>query len=321
MTTVLVTGMGATTALSVVKGLRKQDTLPIRIVGIDTNQGNKIAGSFFCDAFYTVPRAVDDDYIQAVLQICEKERVNILYPIVDIELEIISANRNRFTEKGVYVWISDLATILTCNDKYRTYQFFKKNQIPTPATWLPEEIQFNKTTISFPLIVKPNQGVSSVDVYRVETEAEMQLAIARVKDPIIQEYIAGKEFTIDVLSDDNSKVIAVVPRQRLEARAGISYKGVTVRDERLIAYAKTIAEALEIKGACNIQCRMKDNEPIFFEINPRFSGSLPLTIAAGVNGPLILVEITLGKFAVDRAFDFTAGIYMARYWEEVFYEN
>jgi carbamoyl-phosphate synthase large subunit len=148
----------------------------------------------------------------------------------------------------------------------------------------------------------------------------LEAVVSRLKRPIIQEYIEGREFTIDLVADGKGNVLAVVPRERLEVKAGIVSKGRTVRDEKLSNCARRIAEALGIVGPCNIQCRLRDNVPTFFDINPRFSAGLPLTTAAGVNAPLILLQLALG-LPTKKTYEFRPGIYMARYWEEVYYDE
>lgn len=318
MTPVLVTAMGSNTAISVVKGLRRQSEIALRIVGTDMNRESEIAGSSFCDKLYTIPGAAEPQYIPELLGICKEERIQILFPIIDIEVEVIAAHIDAFYSAGIRVWTSDLRSVRICNDKYETYRFFVEHGFPTPPTWLPEDWAGEEKHLSYPLIVKPRDGISSINVFRVENAAELEVALKRVKKPIAQEYVEGKEFTIDVLADQDSRVLAVVPRERMETKAGLSYKGRTVRDQRLINEAERISQALLIKGPCNIQCRVKEGSPKFFEVNPRFSGGLPLTIAAGVNSPLLLVKLALNE-KVDRScFDFEPGVYMARYFEEVF---
>jgi carbamoyl-phosphate synthase large subunit len=318
MTAVLVTGMGSTTAISVTKGLRKQSEVAVQIVGTDVVNGSEIAGSSFCNQFYTVPSATNKQYIAELLRICEAETVQVLFPIIDIELETIAAHIEAFSSRDIYVWLPSLETVQICNDKYQTHRFFVRNDIPTPQTWLPEEVVGQEEELPYPLIVKPRNGISSRDVFRVSSANELSEVLEKVKRPIVQEYLEGREFTVDVVADEDSRLLAVVPRERIEVRAGISYKGRTVRDEQLINDAGQIARAMKVKGPCNIQCRVRNGKPIYFEVNPRFSGTLPLTIAAGVNSPLLLLKLALGEKLDQHYYDFKESVYMTRYWEEVF---
>ena len=136
--------------------------------------------------------------------------------------------------------------------------------------------------------------------------------------PLFQEFAEGDEYTVDVLSDFQGRVIAAVPRKRIEMKVGISYKGVTVNDPEMIAMAKKISERAGIIGPCNIQCFRDEKGLNFFEINPRFSGSLPLTIAAGLNGPLFLTRLVIGASPCNSDNMFAEHLTMLRYWNEFF---
>lgn len=319
MVNILVTGVGSTTAISVIKALKQKTEPKIKIIGTDINQKTEIAGSYFCDRFYQVPLAISDEYISNLLKICLEENIKIVFPIHDLELEVIAEKIDLFKEKNIDVWVSDLKTIKTCNDKYKTHLFLKNNNFYSPQTWLIEDLETQQDQLNYPVVIKPRQGVSSVDIFQADNELELKVFLNKVKNPIIQEYITGEEYTIDIVTDKSYKLIAVVPRKRIMTKAGISYKGITVKNETLIAEIIKLTEKLKIRGPCNFQCRMKNNKPYFFDINPRFSGGLPLTIKSGVNSPYLLVEISLGKkLNHNKLLDFQADLYMTRYWEEIF---
>jgi carbamoyl-phosphate synthase large subunit len=316
-TTVLVTGVGSTPALSVIKGFRQQDTFAVRIIGTDTHARNLIAGTAFCDRFYTVPPAGDSGYLPALLEICLREQVQVLIPIVDPELLVVSEAKDRFSMMGVTVVVSDPDTIRVCNDKYATADFFRRHGIPAPETWLVEDLPPAKD-LSYPLFVKPRQGMSSRDAFRVNSAEELQQAQARVRDLIVQRCLIGEEYTTDILADLNGDIVAVVPRLRLATKAGIIYKGRTCHHERLISWGLRIGKALNIKGPANVQCIVTGDDPSYFEVNPRFSAGLPLTIAAGVNAPLWVLRLIAGERHGHELLPFKP-IMMTRYWSEVFH--
>jgi len=224
--TVLVTGVGATTGISVIKGFRQQEEFRVRIVGTDINPRDMIAGSAFCDIFYTVPLAVDDAYIPVMLDICKKEGVQVLIPIVDPELLVLAEKKNAFAQLGVKVVVSDPKTVRICNDKYATFDFLKHNDVPTPETRLMDKITDPKA-LSYPVFVKPRDGVSSVNAFRIDSPEEFMRVKGRVPNLVVQEHLRGEEYTTDVLADFEGHVFAVVPRRRMQTKAGISYKGQT----------------------------------------------------------------------------------------------
>ena len=306
MVPILITGMGSTTAIAVSKGLRLSTTNTFHIHGTDVFPRQLTAGTKFCDTLHQVPKANEPGYMEALIQICARNSIKMLFPIVDIELTMISRHAEQFEKLGVYLWLSKRDVINVCNDKFETFKFFKAHDVATAESYLPED---ELSSLAFPLIIKPRGGVSSIDVFKINSPDELRQALPKVYQPVIQDYLDGPEFTIDVICDKNSKVLAVVPRERLEVKAGISTKGRTFTDSVLEKECARIATELKIIGACNIQCRLVKGVYKFFEVNPRFSGTTPLTIAAGVNGPAILASAALGQ-KLESYYPFTTDLYM-----------
>jgi carbamoyl-phosphate synthase large subunit len=318
---VLITSVGSNTSICVIKGLRRQTNYDVYIVGTDINNREDIAGSFLCDSFYKVPLATDaTNYLRAIKKILSIEAIDLLVPINDTEVEIISKNKEAF-DKSTFLLVSPQETIETCNDKLKTYFFFKKANIPTVCTYAPKKkspSEIKKAGLSYPLIAKPQKGLGSKSVYEITDEKDYVALVRRIEEPIIQEKAKGTEYTIDVFCE-NGILISAVPRRRIEARAGISYKGETVKDETLINYAAKISKELKIVGPANIQCFKSEESVKFIEINPRFSGGLILSIAAGINSPLFALKMALGEKLAPVA-DFKIKR-MCRYLEEVFYPS
>jgi carbamoyl-phosphate synthase large subunit len=318
---VLVTSVGSNTSICVIKGLRRQAIYDVYIIGTDINNREDIAGSFLCDSFYKVPLASDTkNYIDALKRIVTVEAIDLLVPINNTEVEVIGKNRETL-DKSTFILISPQETIEICNDKLKTYAFFQKTKIPTVSTYAPKKDTSSEVTragLTYPLIAKPRRGLGSRGVYEITDEKDYDALVRKIDDPIIQEKVGGIEYTIDVFCEDGV-LISAIPRKRIEARAGISYKGETENEQTLINYAALISKELKIVGPANLQC-FKSNEGVkFIEINPRFSGGLILSIAAGVNSPLFALKMAIGEkllpvtdFKVKR---------MCRYLEEVFYPS
>lgn len=317
---VLVTSVGSNTAICVIKGLRRQAEFRVYIVGTDINSREDIAGASFCDSFHTIPLATDTEkYLQALKRIIIQESIDLVIPINDIEHEVLAQNRE--ITKPAQLLMSPKEAIDICNDKLKTYQFFLRNSVPTVQTYAPNNSSIDEAImagIDFPFIAKPRRGVGSKDVYEIKDEKDYKALLRRVQNPIVQEKALGQEYTIDVFCV-RGKLVAAVPRKRIEARAGVSYKGETEHDPILIAYAQEIAERLMIEGPANIQCFKKDGQVKFTEINPRFSGGLILTIESGINFSLLALKVAVGS-SLSRIEDFRI-VRMCRYLNEVFYEN
>ena len=129
--------------------------------------------------------------------------------------------------------------------------------------------------------------VSSIGVTKINSPEELYFFSNYIKDSILQEYVSGQEYTIDVLVDFDGNVRSIVPRLRLETRSGEVSKGITVKNLRIMQAAQKIAENLPgAVGCLTIQCfLLNDNSLKFIEINPRFGGGFPLSIQAGADFP------------------------------------
>jgi len=315
-TTVLVTAAGTATALNVLRALREQDTLALRLVGCDTNPAELVASARLCAAFQQVPPGDDPAYWPTLCDLCEREGVDVLIPVMDGEVEIAARMRDELVRLGVRTLLPPLDMVLACNDKRLTYDLLRHHAVPTPATWLPAELAASAGPPAWPVIVKPRCGVGSADVYHADDATELAVFLRRVDDPVIQEYLPGDEFTVDVLADDGGRILATVPRLRIQTKAGVSTKGRTLRDADLLERTARLCVAIGLRGPANVQWRRAGERLGCFEINPRFSGGLALTIAAGANTPLMLVQLCLG-YAVAPA-EFRTGVTMVRSWAEQF---
>jgi carbamoyl-phosphate synthase large subunit len=271
---------------------------------------------YFGHKHHIVPLTTDRYYIPIIESICEAEGVNLVIPTIDDELPIFGRARARFEQLGVAVAVSSEETGNICNDKYETFLFCERNGIRTANTRLASNVDFGSLT--YPVYVKPRFGRGSVNVFAVHNETQLRLFLDYVPDAIVQDQLAGTEFTIDVLSDFNGRVLSIVPRERLVIRAGVSDKGVTRRNAEIMAFAKEVAERLEIVGPANIQCKWDGQDVSLIEVNPRFSGGIPLTFAAGADFATWLVQLAAGIEVRPQLGKFRDGLTMMSFEESIF---
>ncbi len=247
--------------------------------------------SQFCNVFEKVPQISYAEYIPTLLDFCKRHKIDILIPLLDTELIPIAEHVDSFKKLGLLVNISSVDVVKICHDKMLTQKFFCENSILNPS--VKEDI--NVDNVKYPLFIKPIDGSSSVMSYKVNNARELEFFKTYVQKPIIQQFIEGDEYTIDVCCDFNSKPITVVPRQRISVRAGEIQKGKTVKDAEIINKAKDIVAKLKPCGHITIQC-IKNKDGVFFtEINPRFGGGAPMSISAGANSIENLVRLKLGE--------------------------
>lgn len=288
------------------------------IVGhvITTDMNPFSPGLFFSDRHYIVPLTTDPRYIPIIKSICFKERIHLLIPTIDDEIPLFGLHSHTFREMGVWVAVSRHRTGSLCADKHRTARFLDQRGIAAARTWLPSHLEFS--ALKYPLFLKPRCGRGSVGAHPIADEEELKFYLQKVDDPVVQEFLPGREFTLDVLADFDGNLISVVPRERLVIRSGVTDRGKTWKSPSLISLGERAARALSIVGPANIQVMWNDPEAKVFEVNPRFSGGIPLTIAAGADFPSWLVRMRLGRKVRPRIGEFSDGLVMACYEASIF---
>jgi carbamoyl-phosphate synthase large subunit len=273
---------------------------------------------YAADRAFRVGLSKDPGYIDQVLAIAIGERVGLVVPTIDDELALFGQARARFAEHGIVVAVSRPETTALCDDKFATCRTLASHGVASARSWLPESLPAEPP---FPLFVKPRHGRGGVGAYSIRHARDLAFFLDYVDGPIIQEFLKGPEFTIDVLCDAAGRPLSIVPRRRDVIRAGVIDRGCTVNDPALIALAQDCARALPFFGAINIQCRVVDGTPVVFEINPRFSGGIPLTIEAGADFPRMLVDLAAGRPVAPAIGRFRDRLWMTNYEASVFLED
>lgn len=273
-------------------------------------------GLYVSHRHHFAPLTTDPGYIPRIKEICELEQIGLIIPTIDDELELMGTVREEFAALGVLIVISPAKTSRICNDKWEAFRFFTRAGIPTPYTWLARSVPPGET-LKFPLFIKPRRGRGSVNTFHLRNARDLSFFTTYVKDAIVQQYLEGPEYTLDTLLDLNGTVISVVPRRRLWVRSGVMDKGVTEKKFELIDLAIEVATKLEAIGPINIQAKYSGDKPYVIEVNPRFSGGIPLTLAAGCDFPEWICRMALGETIEPRLGEFTPGVVMMSYEESV----
>jgi carbamoyl-phosphate synthase large subunit len=240
-------------------------------------------------------------------QILEKEildrDINIVIPSFDETLLEWSQKKQYFLEKGVHIILSDEHTLQICQDKWKTYEFFLENSIPTPKTSL--EFKYD--------VVKPRLGRGGKDVLIYPSKHQVSM-----DGMISQELLIGQEYTIDVFCNNNGDPVYIIPRKRLGIKNGKSTSGITVNHPIIIKWVKRICEKCKFFGPVNIQCFEDENGNIHFtEINPRVAGGMALGFAASENWISLIIKNLVEDKNIESG-DVKYGLKMFRNYDEVY---
>jgi len=304
--TVLLTGAGGAAVPTLIERLRGGGR---RVVAVDADPN--AAGLQFADKGYRVPFARDPQFVPTMLRICRLERVDAIVPLVDEELLPVASLALELNIPSIG---PRPAFTALCLDKYALMQSFLAQGLPLPATRL---LGAGIAGMSFPLILKPRVGRGSRGVKVVRNIAEYtQYVAASRPDPdgtLVQSYVEGLEFTVSVVVWRDGSVRAVVPKEVIDKR-GVTRVAITRRNAAIDTLAREIQAKLHADGPFNVQLRLhgETNTPLTFEINPRFSTTITLTQAAGVDELGALVDVALGAEPGADAWRWREGVTLIR---------
>lgn len=270
---------------------------------------------FVSEECIRVPRCTSADYVDMLLQICEDKQIALVVPTIDTELFVLAQNRARFEAQGVHLVISDADFIKVCCDKRLTDSLFEELGIAIPK-------HLDKDHVSFPMFAKPYDGSLSVNTHVIKSEEELTPDILEDPKLLFMEYIDKKEYkeyTVDMYYGIDGQVKGIVPRERLEVRAGEINKGIT-RKNSIVSYLKErMATMKGVRGCICLQLfyRASDQDIKGIEINPRFGGGFPLSYYANAN----FVEYILREYLLNEQIayseDWLDHTLMLRYDEDV----
>jgi len=265
------------------------------------------------DVGETVPLVGRVEYVPALLDLVKRHHVGLVVPLTDLDLRSLARQAGKFANLGCTIMVGSEPDIKLCRDKARSNELFGEAGLEKTRTCTLREF---RTEPFYPCFVKPVRGSASIGTGIIRNEHELKAHVATFGELlVVQECLGGQEFTIDVYRDRQGQVRCVVPRQRLTVRGGEVAKAITVKDDELIDAAIKLSGLLgDLWGVFCCQCRRSPGgRARFFEINPRFGGGAPLSIAAGADLPSYLLQEVLGLPITAEVGNFTENLLMLRY--------
>jgi carbamoyl-phosphate synthase large subunit len=306
---VLVTGAGGAAGTAVLRALAEHG---VELVAVDCD--SNAAGLYLTDEPPAlVPRGDAPGFVAAVAALARERRIDVVIPTVDEELVVLAQAVPAFAADGILVMVSSPEALTATLDKHQLVTAAAET-VPCPRTELLDG-QLELDGWELPLIVKPRSGRGGIGVALIEDAAALD-AYPHDGNWIVQELLPGEEYSVDVLIAGTGEVLAAVPRLRMKVDSGVAVTARTVHDEELERLAGAAALATGLRGPANVQLRRdRSGRPRLLEINPRFPGTLAITIAAGVDLPWLALNDLLGRPLADDTGHF-AEIVLVRYLDE-----
>jgi len=265
----------------------------IRLVVHGSDISKTAPALFYCDIRHITCRISDAQYIPSLLSICKDNRIDLLIPTIDTDLLILAKTREQFEAIGTKVFISSPEMIGICRDKRYTADFFESCGLHSPHPV--DDIKDYHG--GFPCFIKPKDGSSSVNAFKVSTAEDLLTYTKDVPDYIIQPFVDGEEYTIDIFCSFGGEPIYITPRRRDLVRQGEVIKTKITQDDRMIEGAEKICAKFKPAGPITVQLirDRKSGEDWYIEINPRFGGGSPLSMKAGADSAEASLRLLLGE--------------------------
>ena len=313
---ILVDGCGGDVAQGVIKALNKSK-LNLEIYKICTYYNS--SWLHVDDYSYISPLSVSDEYIPYLIRLLNTKNIDIFFPCVDFEIPKVALNKEKLeSETPARVFVDEFDKVDICNDKYKTYNYFRNNNISSPYSVVPESLEKIKEIIDrvgFPLIIKKRIGQGAKDVKMINTYPEARDYIGK-NQYILQEYIQLREgeYTTGIYIGDDKELKGICTLKR-ELKWGSTYRAERVINDKWEKYLIDIAKKIDMKYL-NIQFRVQDDNIFPFELNGRFSGTTGI-ISRIFNAPEYFInERLLGKKIKYRKNNEI--FYVMRYSEEIY---
>jgi carbamoyl-phosphate synthase large subunit len=321
----LLTCVGGALAWEMVGAFAKAESLKINLTGVDKNP--EALGRHFLERFYPVPSGENPKYAEMLLDICEKEGIEVVVPGSDEEAFNLSRNEEMFRSKGIVCTVPRRELLDSFSDKYKMYQTLGTSGVPVPAyhrVACADDLLGLSAKMGYPrnpFILKPPSTRGGRGVWKISAKAAREPFFGRAEQvreatleemmgmlerlnpfpPLMaMEYLEGDFYDVDVLSDKGKSLYKVV-RKRMNP-LGIPFKGnVIEKNEAILELVEAIQGTLRLNYLLDIDIAYSSScGAQLMEVNPRPSGSAVATVEAGLNLFEYLVRLAVGLDVPQR---------------------
>jgi carbamoyl-phosphate synthase large subunit len=311
MKNVLISSSGRRVELvNLFKTAIKDYQIDSKLIGIDSSKSAPTTK--FVDEFILSPKIDDEKFRKFLYETVKNKSIGLIIPTIDSELEFYSQIKEDLKNKfNCLVLIANYDVISIFRNKFLSHEFFVSRGFNSPKLFLSYDL------ISFPVFVKPKDGSSSIGAFKVDNYQELECQIKKNPQLMIQEYIQGIEYSVDVFNYIDNKNVSIVIRERIQVRSGEISKGRIVKDELINTTIQKLISNFKFIGNITIQIIKRNNDIYFIEINPRFGGGTPISIMAGAKSCHYALDIMMEKpFLIYP--DIKEEGYFSRYDQTVF---
>ncbi len=288
---ILVTALGTLNSTFIANFLKKTNNF---VIGTDINESFFIQASKEVDKFYKVSSVYNiEKYEKEIFDICKKENIEYIIPIIDEEVYYLSQNKDKFLSIGTKVCTPDSSCVDICRDKYKTFELIKK-EIPQIYVKTHKLSDYTNTG-RYPFFIKPVSGRASMGCFKVTSPQcydYVKSECTPEDEYLVQKFLEGKFITVDFINDINTGEFFAIPREELARnKNGCGTVVKIFKDAEIENTVKKIAEITKYNGVGNVEFILQNDKLNLIEINPRFSAGTEYSVRAGAD--LITDELNI----------------------------
>lgn len=286
---------------------------------IATDMSNLAPALYDADKYYIVPRMTAPNYLDVILDICEKEKITGVISLIDPELSLLAENVRKFEAVGTKVIGSSYELCEMALDKFQMYNWLTEHNYKCAKSYMDKESFYADVEagrISYPVFIKPARGSASIAISKVYDKETVDLLFAHDDGLMIQEFLDGQEIGADVYIDLISKeIVSIFTKKKIKMRAGETDKAVSFKDAKLFALIEKFVSEAGYVGQIDIDIFEINGEYYISEVNPRFGGGYPHAYESGCDHMSLIAENLAGRVTSVNIGNYDDGIYMMKYNE------
>lgn len=275
---------------SIIKLLRNSQKYYFRIIGCDSIEKGYSSGSMLVDKFYHVDTNNEFEYLSKINEIIRLENINLVFSAEEDDLTLF---KNYGISQALYKYIPDRTIFELFKDKHLATQALMQKGIPVPKTIMnyKEFLQSDSSRyIKRKRVSCCSRGIS---IFNKNELSEKEDFFS--DDYIMQEFLHGKMYTVDMFCDKNGTPHSIVPRRTLANKDGTTFKCVIENQQELINLCQYIYGLYHIPGFSNIQFIVTD-KPYFIELNPRTAATMIASALSSTN----YMDLYVSHFLYDE---------------------
>ncbi|MFV0559278.1 MAG: ATP-grasp domain-containing protein [Enterococcus sp.] len=282
-------------------------------------------GLYVADEYQLTLPFGTQEYLEELLVLCKEKKIDGIFSLIDPEIDYLAEHASLFSELGTTPILSSRQTITQCFDKLLFAKECQMAGIPTTATYEDFEefaLAYQNKKIEFPVFVKPRCGSASIAIQKIQTSEELQHVMKNNPDLIIQKFMNGIEYGVDLYCDlKTGEIIQFFIKEKLKMRAGETDKARSVANEQIDGLLLEVAEHFDLRGPIDLDIFEVDGKFYLSEINPRFGGGYPFAEISGATFAQLILKNLSGEINVPQKLIYETGQLLMKYPEVIVAPN